>query len=253
MDVNIQQNNGDKIESDGEDDEVLAGMDVNIEEQDVRPKQARKLTPCNEDNSNARHRSIGTWIDVTAGFIIVWLGAILILGATKLRSAELMYCTKYGLNIASVQNAIGHDAFQQGAPGCNPLQKVAPVLNSVTVALAGAWILGKHICVDESMIKYTGRVISFIQYMPVKPIKHGIKVFALCCAYTGYLYHFEIYTGKESQFDGPPGEVVKRLLLGAKIGTSKDRILYTDNFYTSLGVMTYLYLAFNMLLVGNTN
>jgi hypothetical protein len=86
--------------------------------------------------------------------------------------------------------------------------------------------------------------------MPAKPIKHGIKVFVLCCAHTGYLYHFEIYTGKESKLDASPGEVVKWLLLGANIDTSKGQILYTDNFYTSLGVMTYLYLAFNMLLVG---
>jgi hypothetical protein len=99
------------------------------------------------------------------------------------------------------------------------------------------------------MIKYTGWALSFIQYMPAKPIKHGIKVFALCCAHTGYLYHFKIYSGKESKLVWSLGAVVKRLLLGANIGTSKKRILYTDNFSTSLGVMTYLYLAFNMLLV----
>ena len=46
------------------------------------------------------------------------------------------------------------------------------------------------------MIKYMGRFVSFVQYMPAKPIKHGIKVYALCCSSTGYLYLFEIYTGK---------------------------------------------------------
>jgi hypothetical protein len=95
--------------SDGKDDEV-AGMDVDIEE-NGRPKKARKLTPCKEENPNARQRSIGRWIDVTAGFIIVWLGATLILGATKLRTAEMMSFTKYGTNIPSVQNAVGCDAF----------------------------------------------------------------------------------------------------------------------------------------------
>ena len=34
--------------------------------------------------------------------------------------------------------------------------------------------------------------------MPAKPIKHGIKVYAVCCSYTGYLYGFEIYVGKEN-------------------------------------------------------
>jgi hypothetical protein len=125
-----------------------------------RPKQARKFRPCKEENPNARHRSIGTWIDVTAGFVIVWLGATLILGATKLRTAEMMYCTNYGTNIPFVQNAIGRDAFRQMRQfihfadnnklpkkrglGWNPLQKVAPVINPILASLAAAWILGKQ-------------------------------------------------------------------------------------------------------------
>ena len=56
--------------------------------------------------------------------------------------------------------------------------------------------------VDESMIKYMGRAIAWVQYMPRKPIKHGIKVFALCCSYSGFLCGFEIYTGKSSEVDG---------------------------------------------------
>ena len=86
--------------------------------------------------------------------------------------------------------------------------------------------------------------------MPAKPIKHGIKVFALCCAVTGYLYSFEIYTGKDNVTDGSPKGVICRLLLTAGVVYSVGRILYTDNFYTSLDVMTHVYTAFGMLLVG---
>ena len=45
------------------------------------------------------------------------------------------------------------------------------------------------------MILYKGKYIAFVQHMPKKPIKHGIKVYALCCSSTGYLYAFEVYTG----------------------------------------------------------
>ena len=38
--------------------------------------------------------------------------------------------------------------------------------------------------------------------MPKKPIKRGIKVFALCDAITGYLYGFEIYVVKLEEEDG---------------------------------------------------
>jgi len=65
-----------------------------------------------------------------------------------------------------------------------------------------AWILGEKISVDESMIKYMGRAVTWVQYMPRKPIKHGIKVFAMCCTVTGYLYAFVVYTGKDNTIDG---------------------------------------------------
>lgn len=37
----------------------------------------------------------------------------------------------------------------------------------------------------------------FIQYMPMKPQKFGIKVCALCDSRTGYCLCFQIYTGIE--------------------------------------------------------
>jgi hypothetical protein len=56
----------------------------------ARHKRARKLLPCKEEHPNARHQSFGNWIPVTAGFVIVWLGAALMLGAIRLRSADMM-------------------------------------------------------------------------------------------------------------------------------------------------------------------
>jgi hypothetical protein len=52
------------------------------------------------------------------------------------------------------------------------------------------WIAGQHIAIDESMIKYMGRAITLLQFTKNKPIKHGIKVFACCCAYSGVILSF---------------------------------------------------------------
>ena len=40
-------------------------------------------------------------------------------------------------------------------------------------------------------VKNMGRSVNFIQCMPQKPIKHGIKVFCVCCSYTAYLIGFK--------------------------------------------------------------
>jgi hypothetical protein len=88
--------------------------------------------------------------------------------------------------------------------------------------------------------------------MPKKPIKHGLKVFALCCAYTGYLYCYEVYTGKENT-DGSPKAVIERLMLMAGVTfvvRGKGRVLYTDNFYTSMEVMQHVFERFGVLMVG---
>ena len=49
--------------------------------------------------------------------------------------------------------------------------------------MRGVCTAGKHVTIDKSMIKYMGRAITYAQYMPAKPIKYGIKVFAVCCAF----------------------------------------------------------------------
>ena len=74
----------------------------------------------------------------------------------------------------------------------DPLFKVAYVLKEVGLGIRRVWHAGKDVSLDESMIKYCGRAIAFIQYMPAKPIKHGIKVFCLCCAVTAVMLAFEV-------------------------------------------------------------
>ena len=51
------------------------------------------------------------------------------------------------------------------------------------------------------MIAFKGRP-SYVQYLPAKPIKRGIKVWMYCDADTVYLHQFEVYLGwqKNSEF-----------------------------------------------------
>jgi len=52
--------------------------------------------------------------------------------------------------------------------------------------------------VDEAMIKYKGRT-SLKQYMPMQPIKRGIKMWCRVDSTNGYLCDFDVYTGKSQQ------------------------------------------------------
>ena len=86
------------------------------------------------------------------------------------------------------------------------------------------------------MIRFKGR-LAFRQYMPAKPIKWGVKVWALAESSTGYLSKFQVYTGRapEGQGRGLTFRVVTDLVdqLYAQV--------YFDNFYTSTDLLTYLH------------
>ena len=64
----------------------------------------------------------------------------------------------------------------------------------------GAYTLNRELSVDEAMVGFKGR-LSFIQYLPKKPTKWGMKAFVLADSSTGYVYNWRLYTGmcKEQQ------------------------------------------------------
>ena len=64
----------------------------------------------------------------------------------------------------------------QGSEGYNLLFKVRHPLDVIGKGLHKMWTARQHVTIHESMIKYCGHAVVFIQYMLAKPIKHGIKV-----------------------------------------------------------------------------
>ena len=108
--------------------------------------------------------------------------------------------------------------------------------------MRSAWNAGKHVTIDESMIRYMGRAVSYVQYMPAKPIKHGIKVFALCCAISAVLLAFEVYVGKDDPTkDNSALAVCDRLVKDADLTAHRGRVLYTDNYYTSVKLAKHMF------------
>ena len=89
------------------------------------------------------------------------------------------------------------------------------------------------------MIKFKGRS-SINQYLPLKPIKRGYKVWCLCDPITAYLFNYQIYLRKEetSGKEMTLGEcVVFDLISGHNF---QGKHLYFDNFFTSLRLLQNL-------------
>ncbi|XP_035214082.1 piggyBac transposable element-derived protein 4-like [Stegodyphus dumicola] len=98
-----------------------------------------------------------------------------------------------------------------------------------------AYSLSKNVSIDESLMLYKGR-LGWVQYMPLKRARFGIKFYMLCESESGYMWSCIIYTGKgtilNEQFKNLPvsSQVVMTLLYPL---LKKGHCVTTDNFYTS--------------------
>ena len=60
-------------------------------------------------------------------------------------------------------------------PAYDKLFKVRPLLDRLANTFREEYRPSKFVSIDEGMVKYKGR-LGFKQYMPVRPVKRGIKV-----------------------------------------------------------------------------
>ena len=125
------------------------------------------------------------------------------------------------------------------SPGFDKLFKLRPFLNSIRANFLSQYVPHKQVAIDEAMIKFKGRS-SLKQYMPMKPIKRGIKMWCRADGINGYLNDFDIYTGKSGDGVTPDlGFSVVTKLCSAIYGKWHD--VYFDNFFTSLELLQTLF------------
>ena len=84
----------------------------------------------------------------------------------------------------------------KGQPGYDAIFKLRPFLDPLITNFQAAYSLGREVSVDEGMIGFKGR-LGFLQYMPKKPTKWGMKAFVLADSVTGYTYNWRLYIGKK--------------------------------------------------------
>ena len=126
-----------------------------------------------------------------------------------------------------------HTHLQRDQPGYDKLYKIRPLLNLLLPSFKNCFTPGQFISVDESMIAFKGR-LSFLQYLPKKPHKWGMKAWVLADSSTGYTWNWKLYAGKEG------GQVEKGLAHRVVLELADDdrlqhkgHVIVTDNFYSS--------------------
>ena len=110
------------------------------------------------------------------------------------------------LHFANNENIVA-----RGQPEYVRLAKVRPVITTLQKSFFEAYSPHRENAIDKAMIKFKGRS-SLKQYLPMKPIKCGFKVWVRSDSHNGYLCNFDLYTGKEESVETDLGaKVVKKL------------------------------------------
>jgi hypothetical protein len=121
----------------------------------------------------------------------------------------------------------------------DPLYKVRTIVDHLNERFIACFDAGQTICVDESMQASKHRV-GFIQYMPKKPTRWGIKMYTLCDALSAYLLKFIPYCGKK--YAAVTGQTSPAVIAEKLVEPyhESSRTVYLDRHFTSIPLIKTL-------------
>ncbi|XP_039297458.1 piggyBac transposable element-derived protein 4-like [Nilaparvata lugens] len=186
-----------------------------------------------------------------------YLGILYLIGTLKSgrQNVEQIFDTKNGTGIEAVYLTMGVQRFKFLTRNIRfddintrttriKEDKLAPIrelFEKIVGNFQKNFIPSAEMTLDEQLIAFRGKC-SFRQFIPSKPAKYGIKIFALVDVHFPYTFNLEVYCGVQPE--GPfkvsneHKEVVMRMT--APIHGS-NRNVTSDNWFSSLDVAKELF------------
>lgn len=187
--------------------------------------------------------------------IRAYLGCMILMGINRLPEIRDYWSNDEYLHYSPIADRISRDRFEQitrylhftdndtlparGEEGFFRLQKVDPVISALKQSFRAAYYPNRELSIDEAMIPFKGRS-SMKQYVPLKPVKRGFKVWAMADSLNGYMYDFNVYTGA-SGGDRETGLGEKVVLQLAESIKRNHHHLYFDNYFSSISLLSKLF------------
>uniref|UniRef100_A0A0K0E1W0 PiggyBac transposable element-derived protein 4 n=1 Tax=Strongyloides stercoralis TaxID=6248 RepID=A0A0K0E1W0_STRER len=118
----------------------------------------------------------------------------------------------------------------------NPkLRKIWPVFFDLMKKFSSVYTPERDLSIDESLMLFKGK-LSWVQYIPLKRARFGVKLFVLAEAESDYIHNTIIYTGKSTIFDKKYenyGVATKSVMTLIEPFLGKGYCVIADNFYLS--------------------
>lgn len=208
-----------------------------------------------QTNLYAQQQKLSNWHNVTMNEMKAFVGMLILMGLHNLHDINSYWSTDPAFHLGVIADVMTCKRFKKitqafhvndnatmpkrGETGYDKLYKIRPLLDRLNSSFVNECYATKSQSIDEAMIKFKGRS-SLKQYMPLKPVKRGFKVWMRCDSNTGYAYQFNVYTGKDDKQAGVGlgSKVVKDL---TKCLQNSGTHLAFDNFFSSVDLLEDLY------------
>ena len=196
--------------------------------------------------------------DVTKDEVYAYCGTLLLLGVLKKRNIDTIDLWKSDSDnihrVHQIVTTFSRERFRllsrnltfddinsrkERAKDCKKYFKMSDVFSSFASQAKLAYEPGSHLCVDECLYSFRGRC-SFVQYLPNKPAKYGLKFWVICDCDTKIILNIIPYVGKEGDSiqTGLAKSVVMKL---SRPFVNTWRNITTDNYYTSVALANELW------------
>ena len=145
---------------------------------------------------------------ITLPEIKAWLGLVMAMSIHKLPAIVDYWKDDWILGVPAFARIMSRNRFQEilrylhvnnnenmlarENENYDKLFKIRPLIESLKINFQIHYNPHCEQSIDEAMVKYKGRT-SWKQYMPLNPIKRGIKIWCRADSHAGYLCDFEVY------------------------------------------------------------
>lgn len=189
------------------------------------------------------------WTDTNDNEMRKFLAILMLMGIDRLPDMRLYWSNDDMFANAFIKRMMPRDRFitilnfwhfanNENGDSSNRIYKIEKLLNMLLCNFRAVIKPGKELVIDESMIPWRGRLV-FRQYIPLKSNKYGIKLYKLCLP-SGYTYNLIIYAGRTAEVNQNIGHAHKITVEITEGLLDEGRVLYGDNFYTSLPLVEEL-------------
>ena len=194
------------------------------------------------NNTIRRKQKKCLWRELTLTEMKTFVGSLLTMGIVKLPNLRMYWNTQTRLFANSgIHDIITFQRFQDiysclclrdpAFDSDDKLCKIEPLQMSIIFNSQFYYRPKQFLSLDESMIPFLGRS-SLKVFMPLKPVKYGLKAYVLCESTTGFVVNWCLHTGrKKNKENSAIYNIVMRLVDGCE---GEDYTLFMDRYYSTL-------------------